>query len=439
MQLLDLKTTISLKNIENNLENLQGNILIKHGKLNAAHVLLSFREKDPQNVATWIKNKLKSNLTNALDQLGDVDPENYPPSKEEYIGFGLSAQGYRFFNLAPLDDQAFKRGMHNAPLNDPSPDTWDEFYQQPEIIHALLIVAHDRTESIKNWLDKILKPDAPIEILGIEWGQELGNEIEHFGFVDGISQPIFIDEQIAPVQKKQEGKLMWNPTTPLRLVLKEDPYSENGFGSFLVFRKLKQNVKRFNKNLDTLADHLSIDTHLAGALLMGRFKDGTPLAISDKPGLGPLNNFNFDHDQVGSKCPFHSHIRKVNPRGEHDDAAETPDLENRIARRSIHYGNIGDENVGMLFMCFQSNMLRQFELIQMNWSNFADFGRLRVGMDPITGQSNSWEIEKPQKWPTEWGGSTFSNYHLASCVEVKGGAYFFTPSIDALDNLDAAL
>src|SRR6185369_11191026 len=54
---------------------------------------------------------------------------------------------------------------------------------------------------------------------------------------------------------------------------------------------------------------------LAGAMVVGRFEDGTPVTMSDEArDENPPNDFNYTGD-AGSRCPFQAHIRKVNPRG----------------------------------------------------------------------------------------------------------------------------
>ena len=54
-------------------------------------------------------------------------------------------------------------------------------------------------------------------------------------------------------------------------------------------------------------------------MAVGRFKNGTPLATQGAPkaGYDPRSDEDFDyaHDAAGDRCPLHSHIRKVNPRG----------------------------------------------------------------------------------------------------------------------------
>ena len=59
---------------------------------------------------------------------------------------------------------------------------------------------------------------------------------------------------------------------------------------------------------------------MARAYVVGRFQDGTPVELHDHE-LGAetqdyVTNFNYADDMEGSRCPFHAHIRKTNPRGD---------------------------------------------------------------------------------------------------------------------------
>jgi len=84
---------------------------------------------------------------------------------------------------------------------------------------------------------------------------------------------------------------------------------------------LEQDVRGFKTAEEQLAASLGLeddDEERAGAMVVGRFEDGTPVVLQGADGLHhPVrNNFNFSGDAAASKCPFQGHIRKANPRGE---------------------------------------------------------------------------------------------------------------------------
>lgn len=143
------------------------------------------------------------------------------------------------------------------------------------------------------------------QVLAVERGRALRNKqgqgIEHFGYADGVSQPLFLKSDIER-EEKLIGIDKWNPSAPLELALIKDPTTaENCFGSYFVFRKLEQNVRGFKQREKELAQSLGLegeDEERAGALVVGRFEDGTPIVLQkdapDNPAVPPLNNFKFD-------------------------------------------------------------------------------------------------------------------------------------------------
>ena len=110
------------------------------------------------------------------------------------------------------------------------------------------------------------------------------------------------------------GDSRWDPAYPLEIGLVRCPGGKDAlsFGSYLVFWKLEQNVRGFNDSVRELAGNLGIDEQLAAAMAMGRYRDGTPLAMSGQNrGLRPVwNNFDYADDLDGSRCPFHAHVRR---------------------------------------------------------------------------------------------------------------------------------
>ena len=109
------------------------------------------------------------------------------------------------------------------------------------------------------------------------------------------------------------------------------------------------------------------------------------------------NNFNFASDLEGELCPFRSHIRKMNPRGDKLNGKPVPD--HRILRRGTPYGTkaksspsqpgnediVDKESRGLMFVCYQSDIVQQFELIQIKWANNPNFLRSKTGIDFLIG------------------------------------------------------
>jgi deferrochelatase/peroxidase EfeB len=158
------------------------------------------------------------------------------------------------------------------------------------------------------------------------------------------------------------------------------------------------------------------------------------------------NDFDYAGDLHGAKCPLHAHIRKTNPRGDTNRLHGVPLEEERshlVARRGLPYGDRrqdesggladpGDGPVGLLFMACQADIGHQFEFIQHAWANAADFAAPGSGIDPIIGRGRG-----AQRFGTGWGdvSAPCVTERLADFVTLRGGEYFFAPSLASLARL----
>jgi deferrochelatase/peroxidase EfeB len=176
--------------------------------------------------------------------------------------------------------------------------------------------------------------------------------------------------------------------------------------------------------------------------------------------LNPSNDFNYSADP-GARCPFHGHIRKTNPRG--SGAFEPPPDEHKhlMPRRGIPYEDVPrlihpsdvpesgsldefDEkvapllptgDVGLLFMAYNSVLANQFEFTQKNWANNPGFPAAPVapGIDPNIGQGPAGNQHWPKVWDDVTAGTT--DFSFQGLVEMRGGEYFFAPSLNFLKAL----
>jgi Dyp-type peroxidase family len=454
--------------------NLQSNILKSHSRGNAKLLFLNFNAIESE-ITAWIKKfiSLEKYVVSALDQKADSAAFKIGKAGKTVVNFYLSAKGYEKlgFNTDKFTDghiededaetedneidknimygnNYFVKGMKskivNKKLKDPKLDQWEQEYNTD--IHAMLLLADDDQSRLNTETNEVKKSLAGIAIIvkeetGEGITEKLGNgaeiNLEHFGYADGISQPRYFteDRRTSPIDLQ-----------PLSLVLVKDPFTkrdDDNYGSFLVYRKLEQDVDGFNNKVAELAGNLNLNTNqagkitkedFAGALVIGRFKDGTPLVKSDiKLGELPVfNDFKYEHiDRAAHKCPFHAHIRKTNPRGQGLLVSEKGRF---ITRRGIPYGKKNsDDKKGLLFMCFQSNLKRQFNFIQKAWANAPGFPPFRgkPGIDPMIGQGN----KGGQSWPTQYNSEKEVKFNFAGFIKMKGGEYFFAPSIGFLKNI----
>ena len=463
------------------LEDLQGNILKGHGRDFTINLFLHF-DAQKRDTARAFVHEIGRLLPSALSQLeGNEAYKATGRSAAVFTAFFLTARGYGALGRADLKPAVnatpFEDGMKAriADLNDPPLQTWNDTFQGD--IHAMLLIADD-SEAARNVvhtrvLDLIAAAKGAVTVLGEEEGRAMrnpdGHGIEHFGYVDGRSQPLMLVEDIDTERAKPGGGIdQWNPTIPLGQVLVPCPggSSANSHGSYFVFRKLEQNVRGFKKDEQQLAEFLGLGANeadpdqaeerkeLAGAMVVGRFENGMPVALQDESGnlmnREVPNNFNFKADPNGLKCPFAGHIRKANPRGDTETkfgVSKGTEINHLMARRGITYGlraiqpndpNLRFEDaptgdVGLLFMAYQSDLAAQFEFTQRSWVNNPDFIGPATGIDPIIGQTPG---PNGQKWPDVWGASLKSQpYDFSDWVTLQGGEYFFAPCISALKTL----
>jgi|LakMenE01Jun11ns_1017448.scaffolds.fasta_scaffold9957886_4 deferrochelatase/peroxidase EfeB len=474
------------------LEDIQGNILKSHGRTYSIYVFLHFDNSQPEATKKWIGDFAEKYVVSAIRQREQTqEHKKFLKTKKEassstlFVNFSLSFKGYEALGLdaktnfrklyqQKLQDKErsfsthpFEEGMleNLESLKDKKRD-WEIEYQQVESsvmnndIHALILLADcdidNLCEKTQQILDNIEANNIRIIKKEIGWVRKNDQDqcIEPFGFADNISNPLFLKSDIYQVTDKDQ----WDPSANLRLVLNVDPFGNlqnkgYSYGSFLVYRKLEQNVEGFNEKIKELAgklENLGADSHpkketeqLVKAYTMGRFQNGRPVMIYSSPdsleqsGVD-LNNFNYgkgnDFKETSRwKCPFHAHIRKMNSRAISDNVhsgtyKDKPDnqRQRRIVRRGTTYGlpkenqtsllsqttkenlrhykslseklgvktEVGKE--GLLFFCFQSDIHAQFEKLQdyANDNNFGTnpFGKL--GADPILGQQKTLLIQQ---------------------------------------------
>jgi len=332
-------------------------------------------------------------------------------------------------------------------------------------LHGVILISgesHESTENKKREIDLIFSSSIK-EIITIRGDVRPGAQDghEHFGFLDGISNPVVtgFDTVIQPGPSPvQPGVIVTGKTGDPGLSIRKDWSTE---GSFAVFRFLEQLVPEFNvflnknpvpedgnKKILTPAE----GSALLGARMVGRWKSGAPIDLSpfqDDPVLAAdptrNNNFAFKGEITSSlRCPFAAHVRKTNPRND----LEVPPAPispisvqpRRIMRRGIQFGPelIPEENSsgktkldrGLLFNCYQTSITNGFQFLQKSWADNAGFPPFTSspsppGLDPLIGQGTRsmiglFPINPLQSLPID------------IFIVPRGGEYFFSPSISGL-------
>jgi deferrochelatase/peroxidase EfeB len=248
-------------------------------------------------------------------------------------------------------------------------------------------------------------------------------------------------------------------------------------GTYLVMRQLQQDVRGFWQfaKKESGGDEGAAE-RLAEAFI-GRTRQGSPLVRSQEqpiPGVGSdpddvcLNQFTFARDPSGTRCPFGAHIHRANPRnpdypgrptgfeklvtmlgfgpkGFRDDLM-SPVRFHRVLRRGREYGPglppyeadepapPHDPERGLHFVCLNANISRQFEFLQNAWMNSSKFSGLTAETDPLLGNrapiagcpvTNDFSEPRQDGVPRHVTG-------LPQFITLRGGAYFFLPSLRAL-------
>jgi deferrochelatase/peroxidase EfeB len=213
-------------------------------------------------------------------------------------------------------------------------------------------------------------------------------------------------------------------------------------GTYLVVRQFAQDANAFGAWLDQATAALgpslpqwpdaALCKEFLAAKLVGRWRDGTSLVRHpDVPGTlavppaRPDNAFSFGaEDPAGLRCPFGAHIRRANPRdsfapGSRESLATVNT--HRLLRVGRPYDAVPGRWPGLLFMCLNADVERQFEFVQGSWLMNPRFHGLANEVDPLLAHGGSTSLTVPtDDRPLHLRG-------LSDFVRVRGGGYFFLP------------
>lgn len=368
-----------------------------------------------------------------------------------------------------------------------APDTWIWGHGEREPHLVMMIFASDGAHLEPKALWKLLPALDGLENV---WGAETCSDVytpdglrtylrsdhkEHFGYRDGISQPLIEGTRAAEGRRYgpeeisiiKAGELVLGyknerglrPVSPLvsadRTGASGLPRYADGLcdlganGSFLVVRQLSQDVAAFDSAIADLVE-TPADADRLKARLMGRWPNGASLvrhpveAPDESETWRPENDFLYDlEDRSGLKCPVGSHIRRANPRDSLPPDPETAlrlSKRRRILRRGRLYGAAYSDKTkecprGILFICLNADIADQFELIQHSWLNNPHFADLYDESDPIAA------TRRPlgQRMTVQANPINIRTSDLGRFVGVEGGAYFFLPGLKALRFLAGGL
>ena len=320
------------------------------------HMLFHF---DQQEGARSFLRELSSGITTA-DMSTDESPD-------PLLAVGVTCNGLRALGvddaLLVKFDAVYKAGPDAHPLGDvpgsrSDPETWWEGRFATEDVHCVvhvLVQSEDAAEAATGMIRALSRDAGITELIPRRDGtiletHALGGATLHFGYRDGISQPDirWDDTPGAPARSNFRRFLLGYSTREHHSAPPSGAAAElvrdSAYG---MFRWVYQDVATFNRFLSAEGPRLFGELATAdaeemlAAKLMGRWRDGTPLALSPDrpdPALTGSNDFGYvTHDPDGRRCPFSSHIRVVNPRDTPLDPAVVDGVP-RVLRRGMPYG-----------------------------------------------------------------------------------------------------
>jgi deferrochelatase/peroxidase EfeB len=490
-----------------NHSDVQGLVRFGYGRMiDACYLLVNVRQAAaarqwlaiaPVTTAVTFNPPTKTALQIAFTRQG-LEALRVPPN----VIAGFSAE----FIAGMASDENRSRRLGDVANNSPAKWRWGNADTVPHAVVMLFAEAG----LLDSWKDSIKSQcwsAAFQEIECLTTSDMKGRE--PFGFVDGISQPEidWHETRKVPINcyerkysnlvslgefllgyRNEYGKYTDRPLldsqdpSALDLPFAEDQPGKKDLGrngTYLVMRQLTQDVRGFWQFLDWVSNSKPEERYKLGSLMVGRaFGDGSPLVPLSReaiPGITEQyngiqqNQFTYDSDIDGTRCPYGAHIRRANPRspdipGDPKGLISTlirtlgfgnrnirEDLIastrfHRILRRGREYGRKitpeealqpappADGETGLHFFAINSNIQRQFEFIQAAWLMSTKFDGMMEESDPLLGNrapaigcpfTNTFSV-------LQSGGIRKRIMGLPQFINVQGGAYFFLPGISAL-------
>lgn len=469
------------------LADIQGIVLFAYASLPEACYLHASFAAQTSHLSAWLG-----------DILGEVRASSADGDRgdQSRVNVGLTASGLLCVGLDEAELATFPRelrhGMNNplrarvlGDVGESAPEAW-EFggTTQPAIDAVLMLFAKDEATLAalrQRQLVRIRERGGVV----VHEDRARVDDHEPFGFRDGLEQPHVVGSPRPRPPHASElpaGEFIlghanaYGEMPPVPRGRGNFPLGQNG--TYLVYRKLAQDVAKFWQSMRTLANE---DAHDAGpdegagdgatrttddpiannrravalaARLVGRWPSGAPLVHYPDHDVGDgafRSDFGYDaEDRAGLRCPIGAHVRRANPRDSLEPDPETSRVSvdrHRILRRGRVYGpparpgalvERADETAtkerGLVFIALNASIRRQFEFIQQTWLNNPKFGGLYDERDPLVSvidDTDPFTIPRDPVRKRIFGIQRF--------ITVRGGAYFFLPGIRALEWLAARL
>jgi Dyp-type peroxidase family len=366
---------------------------------------------------------------------------------------GLAALGVPDVSLRSFPE-AFRVGMagraeelRDSGVN--APEHWERAFGTGEI-HIGVSVFSDSEETWHRTMDtarRHYEGRAGITVVSAhDFGAQPG-DLNPLGYRDSIGQPAIEGSGVDPLPgqgpaiKAGEFILGYPGEAGVPLPAPEpDVLARNG--TYLGLRKYQSRVGAFNRFLEANAA-TDGERELLAAKLVGRWRSGAPLTLApdrDDPALGadPLRNNDFAYagDPEGRQVPRGSHMRRMNPRDTEMEVLADVNI-HRIIRRSTTFGAPYDRQAvseqddetprGLHFLFISAKAMATMEFLQQEWINNGNFMSLGEERDPNVGLQENGAVFTIPREPVRRRVHGIETFNV-----LRGGEYFFMPSLSAL-------
>ena len=410
------------------------------------HVLLRINEA--QAGRAFLR-RLTPHIDSAANWWSAVDP---------WLSVGFSYAGLEALGVPPGSLQSFPeqfrqgmaaraRSLGDEGVNDPK--NWDQPYGKGEV-HIGVSAFSDSEENRRRILGiahEQLAGFSGVSVLAMQdFGAQPG-DLNSLGYKDGIDQPPIegsgvesLPGQGRPI-KAGEFILGYPGEAGVPLPMPQ-PEVLGRNGTYVGFRKYQTRVGAFNRFLRANGN-TEEERELLAAKLVGRWRSGAPLTLAPEVdnrvlGADPQRNNDFDYsnDTRGRQAPFGCHIRRMNPRDTKLSRLTDVNI-HRIIRRGTTYGPPYDPNAlseaddevprGAYFLFISAKAMATIEFLQQEWINDGNFIGAGNERDPIVGLQETEATFTIPKEPVRRRVHGIETFNV-----LRGGEYFFMPSLSAL-------
>ena len=452
---------------------IQGLVLKGYGRMTHTRYVL-LRVDDPARAKAW--------LADIAPEISDGNHSAQRTCLNIAVTYpGLRALGMRDDNLRQfarefregLTDPHRKRLLGDLHADDPERWQWGGTSgdARAEDVHVMLMVFAATVEILTDYwaqLEPVVLAHG-LGVIGKLVGELTDDGKNAFGFNDGIAQPDIAGNHpdTRPDNTVAAGEFLLGYKNEYG-VLPESPYIAAGDqqgdvsllptvgpdqkdlgrnGSYLVFRQMQIHRHEFWEFVREKSARDEAAAVRLASKMFGRWPSGAPLVLfpdADPGGEHYDVALGYADDQEGLRCPIGSHIRRANPRDDFEDNGPAKSLsltkKHRLIRRGRNYKTDADatgEEVGLHFVCFNADIAEQFEFIQHTWVNYPHFNNLHNDPDPIIGVASKSKDDEPkdgapQNFTVQQRPVNRHVLNLPRFVTIRGGAYFFFPSLKAI-------